>query len=107
MPAGHRVVYPTSSAASGDRSERELFAGIRVGRSDRPDAADRSVRFQHNWVAVPIVYLLLPAALVPSVRLARYLRRRRTARPAGRCRHCGHALTGNAGGVCPECGQGR
>jgi hypothetical protein len=25
--------------------------------------------------------------------------------PAGHCRRCGYDLTGNASGICPECGQ--
>ena len=53
----------------------------------------------------------LPAALVPAGvfvplwvkqarRDARARRRRR-----GQCPHCGYDLSGNASGVCPECGE--
>ena len=66
--------------------ERGVFAGIRVGNSDRPDLTERSVRVQHHWVTVPLVYLLLPAAVLPSIRLAQWRRRAAAARRAGRCR---------------------
>jgi hypothetical protein len=77
IPRGQQVAYPTSREASDSWSDRVGFAGIRVGRSDRPDKTERSVRWQFDWIAVPIVYLLLPASVLPSFRMTRYLRRRR------------------------------
>ena len=52
-------------------------------------------------VAVPFVYpLALTAAASALVARARVARRSR----AGACKPCGHDLTGNVSGVCPECG---
>jgi hypothetical protein len=60
-----------------------------------------------DWVlAVPH---WLPAALLgvmPAVWLNRFRKTRRVRRP-GLCRTCGYDLTGNASGVCPECGTSR
>ena len=56
------------------------------------------------------VWVIMAAAAAPQA--ARYVRRRRRqARDrraaTGHCPACGYNLTGNASGVCPECGTPR
>ena len=58
--------------------------------------------------AVPVAMLMVIAASLygPGRRFqAKLLRRDRLRR--GLCVNCGYDLTGNASGVCPECGTGK
>jgi len=47
------------------------------------------------------MWMILAATGIPAYLLWRSDRRR----PLGQCAKCGYDLTGNASGVCPECGQ--
>lgn len=47
---------------------------------------------------------MLTAAGLGLLLAADAIRRNRWDFPAGRCGRCGYDLTGNASGVCPECG---
>ena len=57
-------------------------------------------------LSVPFLPPLVVSAVLPALWLRRVARRRRECRRAGRglCLSCGYDLTGNASGVCPECG---
>lgn len=52
---------------------------------------------------VPWWFLALASALFPAAALFKWVRRRAKAGSGG-CPACGYDLTGNASGVCPECG---
>jgi hypothetical protein len=57
----------------------------------------------HWWSLIaPLWALVVGLALLPAIRF-RWLVQRK-ARP-GHCYKCGHNLTGNVSGVCPECGK--
>jgi hypothetical protein len=53
---------------------------------------------------VAILTIVLPLAIVGIVRDVR-TRRRKKRGDRGECLACGYSLTGNASGVCPECGH--
>jgi hypothetical protein len=78
-----------------DRAEKFTFAGFRWYHISPVEARN---------VDVPYWFLSAAFALAPLIWLTTFHRRRRRMRE-GCCRHCGYDLTGNASGVCPECGQ--
>jgi predicted RNA-binding Zn-ribbon protein involved in translation (DUF1610 family) len=53
-------------------------------------------------VRVPLWPVVLISAVLPVLRLVRFVRSRR--RRPGLCPACGYNLAGNVSGVCPECG---
>ncbi len=66
------------------------------------------VDWQNDWDGGQVLVarrVPLALALVPlGLRATRWVRRRRR-RDHGLCVHCAYDLTGNASGVCPECGS--
>lgn len=78
------------------------------GQSDYPPS-----HFGHTYVSIPRVttdewscpywFVLVLASAVPAGSAIGHLIRRRR-RVQGLCRRCRYDLTGNASGVCPECG---
>lgn len=54
------------------------------------------------WLAV-VIFAFLPMLLICRSATRRFRGRLRTSR--GRCYKCGYNLTGNASGLCPECGS--
>jgi hypothetical protein len=76
------------------------FAGVEV----YADAAVAGGPPQYRAVVVPVAYPLAAAAVLPCLWAVSESRRRRRA-VRGRCDACGYDLTGNASGVCPECGR--
>jgi hypothetical protein len=93
-----------------------LWALLPTGAGYGPDsgAPDRS-RFDAPPIFVPMrtdndIFILVPdwflvtmSAVLPTYWVARRRNRARRAR-LELCRGCGYNLTGNASGVCPECG---
>ncbi len=72
-----------------------LICGVGIALSDQPDRVFRA----SGWRLA----VLPPAVLlVTGLGLSAWPARRR--RGPGQCRRCGYDLTGNASGVCPECG---
>ena len=55
-------------------------------------------------VRVPLWFPATLAGILPAARGWRRVRRVRRARLIGHCARCGHDLTGNVSGACPECG---
>ena len=55
-------------------------------------------------VIIPMYALLAVFSVLPFLRVAAQIRRRRRA-ARGECGNCGYNLTGNTSGVCPECGK--
>jgi len=55
-----------------------------------------------SHVPLPATAVLL--ALMPTLTVVHWRRRRKRVK-RGLCPHCGYNLTGNASGVCPECGS--
>lgn len=64
----------------------------------------RLVTGQLDELRLPIALLVAPFAILPLLRLTRWVIRR-LLRPRGDCRSCGYDLRGNLSGVCPECGS--
>ena len=94
-----------------DRSIRGLHRRIRDRHPHRFlgvgwTSADRYDNPAMTWATVPYSHLAVRAALLPAGRATAWQwkqvpRRKRE----GRCLRCGYDLTGNASGVCPECGE--
>jgi hypothetical protein len=97
---GVRVAWPPSA----ERTWR--FAGVRLvaGQTPDPTGATRPLHGGRvHYSNLLVLSAVLPAARVAR-RLANRLRSRRRSR-RGLCARCGYNLTGNASGVCPECGS--
>jgi hypothetical protein len=60
-------------------------------------------RIHSKGITLPYWLIILMSAIAPAFWLRAEVSRRRRARP-GLCRACGYNLTGNASGICPECG---
>ena len=71
---------------------------------DRHEGMAADGPYEEYWVSAPLWVFVLTFALPPAIRLRRRYRER-NARRRGLCVACGYDLTGNASGVCPECGQ--
>jgi hypothetical protein len=57
--------------------------------------------FSYLHVAIPCWIAFGATAICPSM----FFARRKPMHPKGHCSSCGFDLTGNASGVCPECGR--
>jgi hypothetical protein len=64
-------------------------------------AIDRS-SIENTWLLIPQRSVATATAIPSMLLIATRLRSR--GRNPGRCPNCGYNLTGNASGVCPECG---
>ena len=60
--------------------------------------------FAERWVLVPLWFAGLLSLMLPLLWIMRRLRNH-SRFPDGSCLHCGYSLTGNVGGICPECGE--
>lgn len=86
------------------------FIGIRVAHGRWSEApypwADASIPREAGitYAVIPFWLLFVMAAAWPTgvLTIGAIIRRRRRAR--GACLNCGYNLTGNASGLCPECG---
>jgi len=109
------VTYAAASdptATAGDRHCR--FAGFRLRINTQPKGG----RFKDSkgnrhvltnvrllTVGVPFWSLFLLLSAYPVYTVVRGPLRRYRRHRAGLCLKCGYNLTGNVGGVCPECGM--
>jgi hypothetical protein len=78
---------------------RDMDSRLQASRR-RIDAA-RTARIVGDTVGGCVVVLAVGVIMVFGAAAWRRTRRRRT----GYCQKCGYVLTGNASGVCPECGK--
>lgn len=76
-----------------------------VKTESRPDGIWRTGNQKLVVAYFPFWLVAAITALLPLRWLALFLRRRRD--PQGYCLSCGYNLTGNATGICPECGMTR
>lgn len=61
--------------------------------------------YSHRWgfsVVIPFWLMIVAFGMVTGALFWLDTRSRQT--PKGHCRKCGYNLTGNASGICPECG---
>lgn len=67
----------------------------------------RSLLFIHSyyWIGAPFWVFIMVMSAYPLISIARNWRRKWRSKKFGLCKSCGHDLTGNVSGVCPECGQ--
>jgi hypothetical protein len=70
---------------------------VQLVSSVRPEGRTRIV------LDLPLGLLAALTAALPAARFSWWLRRIEIG--AGLCTNCGHDLTGNVSGVCPECGE--
>lgn len=82
------------------------FMGMEYNRREQefgqyPRGLGYFATYGGQFLTVPLLYLFILFALLPSVWCWKVFRNRR--KPEG-CRHCGYSLTGNVSGTCPECG---
>ena len=94
-PGARGVVWSWGSYAKRCGAARAARSLVHFGFG--PESAGAHDFVVPQWI-VPAIFGALPAA-----RMARWSRRRRAGGNA--CRGCGYDLTGNASGVCPECGS--
>lgn len=92
-----------------DPGTEMTFAGIRYHRWFRLSSEGGGFRifYEARELTIPIWYIFFALAAYPAFRFGRGLRRWRLMRLAGLsncCSICRYDLTGNASGICPECG---
>jgi hypothetical protein len=86
------VVNPTDSAVT--------FLGFQYLRRQAAYVTGSRWLFGYSTITVPLWFILIAAALFSGP----WMYQRVVLRRNGLCCRCGHNLTGNISGVCPECG---
>jgi hypothetical protein len=103
---GKQFAYPAKDRLQ-SRTEREIFAGVRVGRSHRAGDKVYPRNLEYWWVQVPLGYFLIAFGILPAWWLPRVIRRAARSRARskhGQCNRCGYDLRATPS-RCPECGQ--
>jgi len=102
MPAGrswvHRTIEPTSL--------KDFVVGfMRFELHPHGAAGFYAITGPHEWgLLFPDWVLVCGMLILPAFCLVAPFIRRRHRGKRGQCLSCGYDLTGNASGVCPECG---
>jgi len=66
--------------------------------------AKESTIFGTSVYLIPHWFLVLFFAILPTIWLIKWPKRRKLLAMVGKCTSCGYDLTGNEMGMCPECG---
>jgi hypothetical protein len=106
---GMSIMYPRTKPTTTIQFLRAEYSSNEREFAHFPSVSNISSRYVPyagtRQLRIPLIWLFILFAVFPGVRLSGMIRTRRRRRLEGHCRTCGYDLTGNASGVCPECGD--